>query len=292
MKEIIHVGFSKSSSTFLQSIFSRSNQINFIYKSKRFSLLGEPKLDVKLSNDKLNLESDEHILLPDWHPDLHRVRVSELGRIKKSFEHLKTISPHCKLIIVFRNQYTMITSRYSQYIVGSGGHKSLENFIDDMIGVKSKENYFQNYYFQITQLIEEIFGKENALILFHEEVAEDLEGSLKKINDFCETTFESLKANIISRRKGLSSAGIRRQIILNKFFVHPVQPNKEVVKTIIPFGVYKLFIRINRVVDFLLPSSRISMNEDMVNQLKKIFSQDNKKLSEYLNKDLEKLGYK
>lgn len=289
MKEVIHIGFSKSASTFLQSLFEGNEELNFIYKSKRFSLLDEDTDMVDLSESLTNLESDEHIILPS-HNDHLNVRTTRLEDVKKILIRIYNHNPDAKIILVLRSQLGLIPSRYSQYIV-SGGDKSITEFVSILNGLEENEDDFQNYYFQIIKMMFEFFGKENTLILFFEEINSDRIGSIKKLSEFLNVSLVPKESNILSRRKGLTKYGLRIIRFLNRFLVKNNENYKGVLETRIPVFLYKNIIRFVRLIDYFLPKKKENISAKEREYIIGKFKEDNHQLSEYLSKDIKPLGY-
>lgn len=289
MKEVIHIGFSKSASTFLQSLFEGNEELNFIYKSKRFSLLDEDTDRVDLSESLTNLESDEHIILPSYNDHLN-VRTTRLEDVKKILVRIYNHNPDAKIILVLRSQLGLIPSRYSQYIV-SGGDKSITEFVSILNGLEKKEDDFQNYYYQIIKMIVEFFGKENTLILFFEEINSDRIGSIKKLSEFLNVSLVPKESNILSRRKGLTKYGLRIIRFLNRFLVKNNENYKGVLETRIPVFLYKNIIRFVRLIDYFLPKKKENISAKEREYIIEKFKEDNNQLSKYLSKEIKLLGY-
>lgn len=289
MKEVIHIGFSKSASTFLQSLFEGNEELNFIYKSKRFSLLDEDTDRVDLSESLTNLESDEHIILPSYNDHLN-VRTTRLEDVKKILVRIYNHNPDAKIILVLRSQLGLIPSRYSQYIV-SGGDKSITEFVSILNGLEKKEDDFQNYYYQIIKMIVEFFGKENTLILFFEEINSDRIGSIKKLSEFLNVSLVPKESNILSRRKGLTKYGLRIIRFLNRFLVKNNENYKGVLETRIPVFLYKNIIRFVRLIDYFLPKKKENISAKEREYIIGKFKEDNNQLSKYLSKEIKPLGY-
>lgn len=290
MKEVIHIGFSKSASTFLQSLFEDNDDVNFIYKSKRFSLLDEDKEEVDLSENLTNLESDEHIVLPSYNKDLN-VRTTKLEDVKKILDRIHNHNSDAKIVLVLRNQLGLLPSRYSQYIV-SGGDKSITEFVSILNGFEGDQgDNFQNYYCQIVKMIVDLFGKESTLILFFEEINSNRVDSIKKISEFLNVNLTPKQSTIFSRRKGLTKNGIKMVRFINSYLVKNNENYQGVFETRIPIFFYKNLIRVVRLIDYFLPKTKEKLTSEEIKIIAEKFKEDNQNLSEYLNKDIRSLGY-
>lgn len=289
--EIIHIGFSKSASTYLQSIFEATPGFIYHYKSGKYNLNDENIETVSEAyNDQIILESDEHIILPEWHPKLHRVRVTQIPSIKPSFEYIKRKSNNSKIILVIRSQYQLIVSRYSQFIVGSGGKLSFQEFFDEMLN--EEENFYENYYHRIISLLHEIFGRDNVKTLIYEELKHNEEKFIAELSTFTEIPFKYSPAKFKSIRKGLTKRGLTWVKNLNKLLVPKSQPEKSKVRTFVPRLFYASLIRAIRLFDGYFPGEKLKLTEKQEKKISRTFSLDNQLLEELLNKDLSPLGYK
>jgi hypothetical protein len=292
-EEIIHIGFSKSASTFLQSIFSTNDEIVYLYKSGRFSLLKEGKpLPSIMHSTRTILESDEHIVLPEWHPQLHRVRTTRLKTIDDVFNKIQSESKKPKIILVVRNQYDLLVSRYSQFIVGSGGKLGLHQFIKAMLGNDEDISFYDNYYAAIIHKLKKTFGEGQVHVILYEDLKSESEKIIMELNDFTGLTFKYEKPRFKSQRKGLSAQGLRLLVLINRLLVTNQQPEKSKVKTRVPLALYIFIVRFVRVIDSIKPSEKFQLPKEMESILKRRFQTDNRELEKLVGRKLSNLGYK
>lgn len=291
-EEYIHIGFSKSGSTYLQSLLTSNDDINYIYKSKRFCTEHEENKSnlFKLSNEYINIESDEHIIMPSLHPvlDVLGTRICDIHKVLKN---IRVISPNAKIILIIRNHYDLIKSRYSQYIVG-GGHIGFSEFTYHLNGFgNDNHDCFENYYFKIIKIIERIFGASNLLVMTFEDITKNNEYLINSFKNFSGINLGYKEKSLLNIRKGLSRRGteiIRRinsYVVINKI-------NKDgVIDTRIPEFYYYNLIRFIRLIDYATGSEKLSLDSKLSELIFEKFKKDNLKLSNYFNKDLSKLGY-
>jgi len=309
MISALHVGFSKCGSTFLQSYFSQIEQIDYIEKSRFFSPVLENynnfekglkyynSLFKNPSNKDIRLESDEHIILPDYHPVL-KSRGTTLNSVDIVIDRISRYDPHTKIILVIRNQYDLIISRYSQYVV-SGGTFPITKFLNEFVsGSTDGNNYFENYYYIIINKLYDAFGKDNILVVLQERLRNRQDETLKALNKFLDLKKNNVhQGNILNQRKGLSLSALNLLRKFNKAFVIEKESISEPIKTIVPSFFYiNLIIRGIRFFDFYLPKSWTKSKQSLLtnnlkNNLSEIFSDDNKKLETLFNIQLSKFGY-
>lgn len=287
----LHIGFSKCASTYIQHVLRTSNQINLIYKSKEFSLNDEARNSYEISEDRINIESDEHIILPSFHPEL-RVKGTRMEDVKDILQNIYQTSPNTKIILVIRNQIDLIKSRYSQYIIGGGGTLEMDDFCKQLNGNYSKEHdYYQNYYYRIIIFLEDLFGRDNLLIFLFEDFKNENSSLLSKLEEFIDVKLQELNPGLISMRKGMSSKGLRQLRKLNFYFVREKQDMYGNIDTYIPLPLYIQLVRLLRGVDYYFGKGKIDVPKHVQEKLNEKFQSDNQLLAKYLNRDLKELGY-
>lgn len=292
MQEVIHIGFSKSASTFLQSLFDDIENVNYTYKSKRFSLLDEPKTEYKPLEDGLNIESDEHIILPSYSTRLN-TKGTIIKDVKKIIIKIHDHNPDAKLILVIRNQVDLIRSRYSQYVLG-GGKKSLNEFVKVLAGYKNNsEDFYQNYYYQIISFIEELFGQDQLLVIFYEDLKSNKEEIISNLESYIECKVSWNPSNIFSRRKGLSDKGIELLRSLNELVIENNKDYRGNIKAKVPAFIYTNLVRVLRGLDFYFPNSSesVELSPKLKDFIINKFRQDNELLSNHFERNLKDLGY-
>ena len=290
MINIFHIGFSKCASSWLQNFFKSTDEIYYLEKTHFFSPLYKksiffskndyPIQKSKIHKNQIVLESDEHIILPDYCKDLFS-NGTTINNVKKVIDKISIVFPSAKIILVIRNQSSLIVSRYSQYVIG-GGDKSFQEYFSILNGVDLNTDYFQNYYFKIISYLFMKFNKNNVHIIFQENLKNHKE--IKFLSDFVGIDIPKLKTNIFTRRKGLSMIGLYLLRKLNTVFVLKPRTFNTSIKTIIPKFIYLNFIvRSVRLIDyFLFNSDKFKLynllTHENKNFLKNKFSNDNKKL--------------
>ena len=96
-------------------------------------------------------------------------------------ERLNTCFPNGKVLIVIREQKSMLYSAYSQYIKGGGSYSIKEYLFPKTKKVKGlfKFNYLE--YHHLIEYYYKYFGKNNVLVLPYEMMKEDQERFLQNI---------------------------------------------------------------------------------------------------------------
>jgi len=244
----------------------------------------------------VRLESDEHILMPLFHPVLEAAATT-LDSVVEVSARIKLIQPDAKIIIVIRNQTDLIVSRYSEFILG-GGKCGFDEFVSEFLQCsKDGVNYYQNYYAKIMRIFHADFSADNVLVLLQEELARDERLTIERLSNFLGIEFRRpSQRGMISRRVGLSSLGIKVIRGINRVLVKRPKRSFNEAQVRIPFLLYKVMQRALRIVDYYLPKAVKGDKNAILTDAAKTriideFSEDNKSLAELLCKDLAVLGY-
>lgn len=174
---IIHIGYSKTGTSFLQkwffpnlinvNNFKKSEILNQIIKVNPLNLNDlNPHYFVK-ENNKISLLSYELLTGSPKDGGL------SLNLTKNNADKLKILFPNAKILIFIRNQIDIIISSYCQYVFG-GGTWNLKNYLfhPTRIGPPSLI-LFDFAFFKYCDVIDyysSLFGKENIEICLYEEM--------------------------------------------------------------------------------------------------------------------------
>lgn len=302
LPQILHIGFSKCASTYLRALFRAHPRIHLVFKSGFFTpflvkdMTFASYQSLFTDDDKVNVESDEHLTLPGIHPDLG-VRTTNLGQFEEVADRIKSFLPDVKILMVIRNQASLIVSRYSEFLI-TGGSLTFEDFASKLMGGKEDKNlYYQNYYFEIIRILERRFQQENLLILLQEAMREDTKQTASTISRFLsldETL--ALRKGLRTERRSLSFAGMKFLCFLNKQLVKRPSFGGTPPTTRVPLFVYQNVVRAVRAIDFyvlshLSPGSSRVLTEKRRNAILAHFHDDNLKLQEYFGRSLREMGY-
>lgn len=301
LPQALHIGFSKAASTWLQDLFRQSEEVFLVYKTFFFSPLNskiyKKGIDYYSSffeqahENQVAVESQEHIILPEIHPELKCATLC-LESVQAIAHRIKSDLPDIKIILIIRNQEEMIVSRYLQYVV-QGGWLRPEQFFDKLIFNNSNFQRYADYrFFKIIRILERIFGQNNLLVLLQEELFKKRLENIDKISTFlgCEINRTKIK----KKNVGNSYYAIKLIRFLNQYWVRQVETIEKRTQT---RGLYHPWLYVKegiRKFDALMGNKKQKkryLSEDQRNQLKEIFSSDNKKLEGYLDRSIKELGY-
>ena len=304
--QVLHIGFSKCASTFLQAFFEDHPEIFLVNQSHYFSPFefglfarGRDWYQSKFvgaAATQVTLESDEHIVMPLFHPVL-KSAATTLESVEEVANRIKATCDTTRIIMVVRSQAELIASRYSEYLL-CGGKLDFGGFVEEQLNCSvDGVSYFQNFYYEIARRLSEHFGQENVLVLLQEELQRDEKSVIDRLCKFIGVSqFQPVKRDMASRRVGLSVLGMKIVTQFNKLVVKECKMSFKEAEVRIPFLLYKVLLRGYRYIDHALPDSikgskSSLLTPEIKRRVMQVFEDDNKKLAAFLQKDLSKLGY-
>jgi len=200
-------------------------------------------------------------------------------RIKKDF-------PQVKIIIVLREP---VSRAFSQYI-----HDKRLGVIKDITfdeAIRMYRNYLEKgYYSKHLKNYIELFGRQNILVLVHEDLLSRSKESLKSLYSFLE--LKDIKFIPANLNKKKNVAGKARYSLLNYTMMQLDYYLREknmvyLLKLIDSLGIRRLAIYIRNINSVKL-SGYPKMEKETEKYLKTVYNPEIKKLEKMLNKDLRK----
>jgi hypothetical protein len=301
--QVLHIGFSKCASTYLRALFRGHPRVHLAFKTGYFTPFLAATMTFQqyqeyFSDDPrtINVESDEHLTLPGIHPVLG-VRATNLGQFAEVADRIRDALPDVRLIMVVRNQASLIVSRYSEYLI-QGGSLSFDDFADALLGrTIGRNDHFQNYYFQIVRLLEQRFSREQLLVLLQEEMRDDTPATIERISRFCGLdTPLAIRKGMLSERRSLSVAGMRLLAALNRVLVRQSSIGGAPPRTRVPLVAYLTVVKAVRALDYYLlrhmsADARSLLTKERVRDIQAAFASDNLDFQTHMARDLVRLGY-
>ena len=165
---IIHIGFHKTASTWLQKeLFPKLLNVDYIDTEQTWNLFSEQLLNNSKNKAKEIIENsiNNTILFSD-----ERILSSD-NKIANSPEYLAEIFPDAEVVIFVRNQLEKVVSNYSQFIKW-GGKLKPDDFFKRPKGTRDRESH--NYYKTISSF-RQFFAKEKVRIFFYEDFSNNQE---------------------------------------------------------------------------------------------------------------------
>lgn len=304
--DVLHVGFSKCASTFLQAFFSGHPEIFLVNQSHYFAPFelsdferGREqyyRLFDGAASSQVRLESDEHIILPLFHPVL-AAAATTLESVEEVCRRIQMVQPAARIVLVIRNQVDLILSRYSEYVLG-GGKGDFGFFVEEFLRCSEDGvNYYQNYYARIIEMLRSAFGEDGVLVLLQEDLARNEAATIERLCRFLGVALRQPdRRDMASRRVGLSARGLEVVRSMNRILVTRQEMSTRKAEARIPYLAYKVLQRGFRTADYYLPKKlkgdkRAVLTRDIEERIRQEFREDNAALSELLSLDVAKLGY-
>lgn len=302
----LHVGFSKCASTFLQAFFEEHPSIFLVNQSHYFSPFDIGKYSQGLdwyrshyrnaSADQVTLESDEHIIMPIFHPVLESAATT-LESVDKVLDRIQETCGSPRIMMVVRNQAELIASRYSEYLL-CGGKLNFAAFVEEQLSCSvDGRSYFENFYHEIARRIENRLGDNSLLLILQEDLKYHEAEVTHAMCEFLGVSHHTpSKRDMASRRVGLSVLGMNVVRPFNRLVVKQCKRSHQEAQVRIPFLLYKVMLRLFRYIDFYLPDSVKGSKSSLLTQelrkrIMQVFETDNRNLAKYLKKDLSVYGY-
>jgi hypothetical protein len=301
--QVLHIGFSKCASTYLRALFRAQPTIHLVFKSGFFTPFLSRDMDFtqyqSLFRDEsgvINVESDEHLTLPGIHPELG-IRTTTLRQFEHVADTIREHLPDVKILMVIRNQVSLIVSRYSEYLI-TGGSLEFDDFANRLMDDGHGHNlHFQNYYSKIIDILESRFPRVNLLILLQEAMRENPARTVAVISDFLALDdYHEMKKGLRSERRSLSVAGMRILRLLNCMLVKRSSVGGEPPTTRVFLSAYQFVVNAVRAIDFYVlghfsHNSSSLLTESRRRVILSHFRIDNMRLQEVLGLDVHALGY-
>lgn len=310
---VIHIGYNKTGSTWLQDVlFPRRDLgfLSFLDMKDREEIYRSTVSQHALSFDgskirayyeaKINTPENKG-LLPIFSCERFSGDPHSGGYDTKEIaDRLKAVFPKSKIIIVVREQQSMLLSTYRQY-VRAGGARSLAGYFNPPERGSRRVPMFDFNYFQYDKLItyyQRLFGEEHVLVLPYEWLRKKPEKYVAEILSFCQLNVSTeaiskLPFNQkVNRGYGRITLALKRKY--NRYFLdnglNPGAPWG------LPEGAERKVVRFLKRIDQLAPKSWQTAGEKRLKKyIKKqtdgLYSASNIQMEKTGNLELGDLGY-
>ncbi|NES21060.1 MAG: hypothetical protein F6K41_19545 [Symploca sp. SIO3E6] len=304
---LIHVGYVKTGSTWLQEVFFNNEKAGFLAPSERESLGGSmdvvekfiipnslnfsAKLAYKVFEPMLQ-EAAKYNLVPVISNE--GLSGNQLGgdyQGKEYADRIHAAFPEAKIFIVIREQKAILMSAYRHHI-GGGGTKTIEEFIgtgDHITGYRPTCRLDHFEYDLLIEYYQKLFGSDNVLVLPIELLKKDQQSFGQKLLNFAESD-GSVDYSVEAKNVGFKGGSLAFQRKLN-FWVNP--PSIIYRKRSLSWNIaYKLSLLVGKG----LPNA---INENIENSYKQfiikrvgnLFSESNQRTNRLIDINLTDFGY-
>lgn len=248
---LIHVGFHKTATSFLQTEFFSQTQLGFSQYPRLYctKLVHEDLVNLgpfdELSSETIKKlrqfarNAAEKGLLPVIsHERLSGYPASGGFDSKQILDQIKEIFPNASILIIIREQISLIKSVYGQIITDGGGY-SLRDFLHSLEPKIMRIPQFRLSFYEFDKYInycQTLFGKNNVLALPYELLLENHQEFLDQIGIFAlpnnwEKIRESQqlpKNTVINASKSMLLQSLSR--VLNSLFYQNQLSNSALIK--------------------------------------------------------------
>lgn len=186
MNDIIHIGFHKTATTWLQKglvIVKNATYVDPLIIGKEILL----KSEFRFYNESNPFEKmSERMVISHEELSGNPINAGFGGVMETVYAnriHYLFSKRTPRIVIFIRNQYDMVLSQYLQYLKMGGIH-SMDSFFNEKIPSSFRNKAFKKeYYFysNIIHLYQNLFGKESVYIYLYEELKEDNQAFLEKL---------------------------------------------------------------------------------------------------------------
>lgn len=308
MKTLIHVGYHKTGSTFLQRrIFKPHPGIQLVNRKelkKVFLQVGSLHFDAAKAGEWIAgqhraAESDRVAMVISDEELSGNIHTGGNGGYlpKEVADRLHAVMPDAQVAIFIRNQYDIIESVYRQY-VKKGGTLRIGKYLFEKGGFNHRFPLFSFDHFEYHPLIAyytALFGRERVHVFLNEEMKNDIDAFLA---DFYARTSIPPAAQTAGKEHKwanvrMSFASIFLARLTNRFYgSDPI--NRRVIVHI-P-GFYNFWRAVYRGIDRLsavrsIDRKRSFLSDALRDQITERYASSNRRLASLINVDLSAHGY-
>lgn len=298
-KLLIHIGYHKTASTFLQEKVFSNQQNGFYTQWSRSDYYDKLILVNPFSFDGVQTrsffepgirEADQKSLTPVISEEAFSGNIYQGGYNDKSLaERLQSTFPEAKILIIIREQSSIIKSIYQERIRSSLA-VSIQDFLEQPEPTTGFNPWFKLEYLEYHWLIahyQNLFGRDNVLVIPYEMLKHQKSEFLDKISIFSDADIcHDLSKQTVN--KGYFAATLALKRWSNIFAPKTIIPNNTRYQKINN----SLFYKINQII----PSSlNNKVEKQLINYIKQriqgFYRQSNQKTSELTGLDLNSYGY-
>jgi len=195
-------------------------------------------------------------------------------------ERIKAVAPESRIIIVLRNQISLISSLYRMY-VATGGCCALKTLLkpQEEISGHSHDTIFMSHlkYDVLIKYYYDLFGKDNVLVIFFEDLVSEQKKCLSEVLCFMGSDDRSSCENLMKHHVGATlNFGITLKRLTNSFMKTRRYPDH--LLPYFPLGILSMCRK--------LPSCSFEkyFGKSLLREIIDYYKQSNKRLFEILEK--------
>lgn len=313
---LVHIGYPKTASTFLQFKIFNNESLGFKDITKGSMAYFVEWDDFDFSAEKVReyyhnvlSESQSKGLIPVISSEVFSVRFGKPTYQKTLAERLYETFPDAKIFFFIREQMGAIASFYNQVVKGRYT-RSIEEFIEDAINKEGnpqligdrKRISVNNYkYDLLIDYYQKKFGKEKVLVLPFEMFKQESIKTMNILLDFAEVKIkvdnrdEYLQKLLSSpnTNQALKSGVLNFKRKLNQILFYPNPEVSEAYKQRVQVW---LSYKTSKVVELIIPEKKHQQEEQRIKKLIEdnfgnLYQESNRRTSELIGIDLREYGY-
>lgn len=307
-KLLIHIGFHKTGSSWLQDNLLRTKNGTFhsISDLAPHFLIDKAKHTLNpfdLNLDVLNAELEQILAVspvPAGHIPVisyERLSGSPFAAGNNSLSHalrLREMFPQARILIVIREQQSVILSGYFQYLTG-GGTFSIDKYLNAYHN--GLRPYFSMNHYQYHHIIKgyiDLFGKENVLVVPYEVFKKDKMAFFNQLSEFVEQKID-LSQVVFDKPVNINHHQfVRYRFRFLNALIKPTELNNfswlsNRVTSSLSWRLMKLLLKLP--LSSLDRKVKNKLNDKIGKAIAGKYTTSNQLTSELIGTDLESLGY-
>lgn len=304
-KTVIHIGYHKTASTFLQNNLFPYIDVNYAFMANRnrdiLNNIETKDFKIELHNEymnelfgekKYNVDLISHEALSGF-PDGKRPEASFIIA-----DNLKKIYPDAKILIVLRNQFDYILSFYTYRVAVKGEeYRSFKIFLKK---AEKKGLFKKMIYHELVDYYIKLFGHENILLIPMEVLRSDENTFLKDITNFIGVPLPKIISNtprnVSTKKIAVLKFWIPFNFLFTFIFKRPLDLFKKESKDPgkrIRYFYYKIKERMTKSLNNIVKNKHDLdfKNYSVYKELYDLFAKSNFKLQKQMKYNLKDLNY-
>jgi len=284
MKNIFHIGYHKTATTWFQKIFYISVQ--------NFKVVNREKIRnyfYENINEEFNSNNDLIFCDEELSGNIHNSGYS--GFLTNGIARKISEFENPKVIIFIRNQFDIIPSSYLQY-VKEGGNYSLKRYIKhEEFSRNNRTSLFSYSHFNYENVISyyvSLIGRENVYVYLFEDFISNQKEFIDKFTETHQFQIDKKSIDFSKNNNSYSYISLFLARIINSFSRKNVIYKYYILH--IPY-VYEYAREILRRVKFFPIKNKSFLGGELRNEIQSYYSESNKRISNKYNLDLEKYNY-
>lgn len=300
---LFHIGFHKTATTWFQkNYFPKNPNIKLIsqnecheyFVQKRSLYFSPEKTYFNIKKDILSNLGEEKVVVfsdEEFSGNIHSggnggfVSKEIADRIYNTFENKNKV----KIMIVIRNQFSMIESCYRQYIKVGGTKKINEYLFPPREDHRRPMFSFDHFkYYDLIKYYKQKFGNENVKVCLFENFLQNKLEFIKKMENELDIPSDDINYDVNNKK----NIGMTRSLLFINRLANKISTRSALnyeISIDIPKFSRLVYLLSNKLVDIYRPSKNSLLNLETQNYICEYFKDDNKKLAQITDYSIDTL---